>query len=67
MSHVKVPDIDEGYFYAPSIVLSCLIDYCGKDADTVYIASGEGLYADRVVPLPALSAVDGSVITLYNE
>lgn len=64
---VKVPGTDESYYYVPGIVLSGTVDYIGKDTGTVYAASGETMWNERIVPLVALNAVDGSVIELYTN
>lgn len=62
---VKVPNTDESYYYVPGIVLSGTVDYVGKNTGAVYAASGETIWNDRIVPLVALNAVDGSIIELY--
>ena len=65
MLRVKVPSTDESYYYVPGIILSGTIDYIGKHTGNVYAASGETIWNDRIVPLIALNAVDGSVIEIY--
>lgn len=61
---VNVPNLDYRYYYVPGIIVYGTVDYYGKDSQTLYQASGETLGSDRVVPLIALNAVDGSVIEL---
>lgn len=63
---VKVPNTDESYYYVPGIMLSGTIDYVGKKTGTIYEASGETIWNERLVPLVALNAVDGSVIEIYQ-
>lgn len=67
MLRVKAPDTDERYYYVPGIVLSGTVDYFGKKTGTLYEASGDTLYDSRIIPLIALNAVDGTVISLFNE
>lgn len=67
MLRVKVPNTDESYYYVPGIVLSGTIDYVGSKTGNFYASSGNGLYDQRIVPLVAINAIDGSVIALSNE
>ena len=67
MTRVKVPNTDESYYYVPCLVLSGTVDYCGVETGTVYASSGDNFGHDRIVPLIALNAVDGTIIELYNE
>ncbi len=64
MLRVKVPNTDESYYYVPGIVLSGTVDYLGSETGDVFAASGQGIYYDRIVPIVALNAVDGSNIEL---
>lgn len=66
MTRVKVPNTDNSYYYVPSIILSGTVDYCGKETGAVYEASGETFYTERIVPIIAINAIDGSIILLDN-
>ena len=61
---VKVAGSQENYYYVPGIIICGSIDYCGKDSGTVYVSSGDSFIEERVTPLLALNAIDGSVIDL---
>lgn len=65
MLRVKVPNTDESYYYVPGIVLSGTVDYIGNETGNVYASSGETIWNERIIPLVALNAVDGSVVELY--
>lgn len=65
MLRVKVPDTDESYYYVPGIVLSGTVDYLGSETGNVVVASGEGIYNSRIIPIVAINAVDGTNIELY--
>ena len=62
---VKVPNTDDSYYYVPGVILSGTIDYIGKDTKAVYDASGKTIWNERIVPLVALNAIDGSIVELY--
>lgn len=62
---VKVPNTDDRYYYVPGVILSGTIDYIGQDTKVVYDASGKTIWNDRIVPLVALNAIDGSIVELY--
>lgn len=65
MLRVKVPNTDESYYYVPGIVLSGTVDYMGKDTGEILASSGESIWYDRVIPLVAINAVDGTNIELF--
>jgi len=67
MIRVKVPDTDESYYYVPGITIYGTIDYYGKSSDTLYGSSGETIGEERVIPLIAFNAIDGSIVQLQNE
>lgn len=67
MLRVKVPNTDESYYYVPGMILSGTVDYYGEETGTLYESSGTTIWDDRIVPLVALNAVDGSIIQLNNE
>lgn len=67
MVRVKVPNSDESYYYVPGMILYGTIDYLGKETQKLYESSGTSIWEDRIVPLVALNAVDGSIIELSNE
>ena len=66
MFRVKVPNTDESYYYVPGAMFYATIDYCGNESGEIYASSGTDFGDGRVIPLLALNAVDGSVITLTN-
>ncbi len=66
MFRVKVPNTDESYYYVPGALFYGTIDYCGTESGEIYYSSGTDFGDDRIIPLLALNAVDGSVITLTN-
>ena len=62
---VKVAGSKENYYYIPGMIVYGSVDYCGKDSGNVYASTGRGtLGAERVIPLVALNAIDGSIIDL---
>lgn len=67
MLRVRVPNSDESYYYVPGMILYGTIDYLGKETQKLYESSGTTIWEDRIVPLVALNAVDGSIIELSNE
>ncbi len=62
----KVAGSDDNYYYIPGIILYGSTDYCGKDSGTVYASSGDSFGGERVTPIIALNAIDGSIIDLNN-
>lgn len=67
MIRVRVPDTDASYYYVPGFIIAGTIDYQGKNSGKLYASSGETIGVERIVPLVAFNAVDGSVIQLQNE
>lgn len=67
MIRVKVPNSDDSYYYVPGMILCGTIDYFGKETQKLYESSGTTIWENRIVPLVALNAVDGSIIELSNE
>lgn len=63
---VKVAGSKENYYYIPGMIVYGSVDYCGKDSGEIYVSSGRSLGAERVIPLVALNAIDGSIIDLNN-
>lgn len=63
---VKVSGSNENYYYIPGMIIYGSIDYCGKESGTVYVSSGDPFGGERIAPLIALNAIDGSIIDLSN-
>lgn len=61
---VKASDSAEEYYYVPGYVFGGSVDYIGDTSDEVYAASGALIYNSRIVPLVAINAIDGSIISL---
>lgn len=62
LTRIKIPDVDENYYYIPGLTLYGTIDYCGKDTGTVYGASGETFGSSRMKTLVSINAINGSII-----
>ena len=63
---VKAAGDNENYYYIPGMIIYGSIDYCGKDSGTVYVSSDDSFGGDRIAPLVALNAIDGSIINLSD-
>ncbi len=63
---VKVPNTDDSYYYVPGVIFSGTVDYVDKDSGRVFQSSGTDFGLNRIVPLVAINAVDGSIIELQN-
>lgn len=63
---VKAPNTDDRYYYVPGVIFSGTVDYVGMDTGIVYETSGTHFGLDRIVPLVAINAVDGTIIELEN-
>ncbi len=61
LSRIKVPDTDECYYYVPSVVFNGTAQYYGEASGNTYFET------DTPQPLVALNAVDGTVITLWQN
>lgn len=67
MLRVKVPNNDESYYYVPGMVLYGTVDYLESETGALNVSSGAGIWNDRIIPIVAVNAVDGSNIELYIE
>lgn len=65
MLRVKVPNNDESYYYVPGMVLYGTVDYLESETGALNVSSGAGIWNDRIIPIVAVNAVDGSNIELY--
>ena len=65
MLRVKVPNNDENYYYVPGMVLYGTVDYLESETGALNVSSGAGIWNDRIIPIVAVNAVDGSNIELY--
>lgn len=63
---VKAAGDNENYYYIPGMIIYGSIDYCGKDSGTVYVSSDDSFGGERIAPLVALNAIDGSIINLSD-
>ena len=59
LPRVKIPDIEDGYYYIPSVILQGNVEYIGDETGEVYIDNEN-------IPLLVLNAVDRSVINITN-
>lgn len=59
LTRVKIPNIEDGYYYIPSVILQGNVEYIGDETGGVYIDN-------QNIPLLVLNAVDGSIIPLSN-
>lgn len=67
MLRVKVPNNDESYYYVPGMVLYGTVDYLESETGALYVSSGAGIWNDRIIPIVAVNAIDGSNIELYID
>lgn len=64
LSRVKVPNSDNSYYYVPAIVLWGSIDFLGENTGEKYHIERDSI--DKF-PLITLNAVDGSIISIFNQ
>ena len=53
------------YYYVPGMVLYGTVDYLESETGALNVSSGAGIWNDRIIPIVAVNAVDGSNIELY--
>lgn len=63
---VKVANKDDNYYYVPGMILYGSVDYYGKTSGLLYESSGETIWNKRIIPLVALNAIDGTIISITN-
>lgn len=58
LTRIKVPDVDDRYYYVPSVAFNGDVIYYGTESGDIYFES------DNTVPLLTINAVDGKVIEI---
>lgn len=58
LTRIKVPDVDDRYYYIPSVAFNGDVIYYGTESGDIYFES------DNTVPLLTINAIDGKVIEI---